>query len=127
MELTAEQKARIEYLLYECEDDAVFARTLAQISSPAELHAFAYDFNWDCGVEELRAVLEHPLCDRGTALMIYWLGDPMYFADFSTADDVPDVNRDGYRFIKFVESQLVADRFTSNEIRFDPMVILSVG
>lgn len=124
--LTDEQRARIDYLLYECEDDVSFVDTLSQFDSSAELHAFAKQFNWDGGCAELEAVLNHPLCDRGTALMVYWLGEPLYFADFSTADDVPDVNRGGYHFVKHVESLLMVDRFQYNSIRFDPMADLNV-
>ena len=126
MSLTDEQLARIDFLLYECEDDATFAETLHRIESPAELHALSEQINWDGGFDELIAVLEHPLCDRGTALMIYWLGEPTYFADFASDDDVPDVNRPLKQFLNRVENQLMSEQFKSNIIFFDPMAELNV-
>ena len=126
MPLTDEQLARIEFLLYECEDDATFAETLLHIDSSAELHALAQQINWDCGFDALEAVLEHPLCDRGTALMIYWLGAPTYFADFASDEDVPDVNRSLKEFLNRVQNQLMSEQFKSNTICFDPMVEMNV-
>ena len=121
MSLTDEQLARIDFLLYECDDDQTFAQTLLRIESSAELHALAQQINWDGGFDELHAVLKHPLCDRGTALMIYWLGEPKYFAEFTSDDDVPDVNRPLKEFLDYVEDQLMTEQFKSNTICFDPM------
>ncbi len=126
MSLTDEQLARIDFLLYECEDDATFAETLLRIESSAELHALAQQINWDGGFDELNAVLEHPLCDRGTALMVYWLGEPTYFADFASDDDVPPVNQPLKQFLNRVENQLMTEHFKSNTICFDPMADLNV-
>lgn len=125
--LSDEQRTRIAYLLYECPDDASFADALSHIDSSLELHAFAEQFNWDSGSTRLAALLNHPQCDRGTALMIYWIGEPVYFADFSSEHDAPRVNRDGYRFLKCVESLLMTDQFQHNQIRFDPTVDLNVA
>ncbi len=126
MSLTDEQLKRIDFLLYECEDDATFTQTLHRIESPAELHALAQQINWDGGFDGLNAVLQHPLCDRGTALMIYWLGEPTYFADFASDDDVPDVSQPLKQFLNRVETQLINKQFKSNTICFDPMADLNV-
>lgn len=127
MTLTPAQRARIEYLLYECEDDTSFEKEFAKIETSEELHEFASEFNWDCGFSELDAVLTHPLCDRGTALMIYWLAEPVYFADFSCIEDVPNVNREGYRFVNHAKNLLTQNCFESNEISFDPSSVMSLG
>ncbi len=47
VQLNNEQRARIDYLLYDCQNDASFADTLSQCESSAELHAFAEQFNTD--------------------------------------------------------------------------------
>ena len=124
--LSDEQRTRIEYLLYECPDDASFAVAISHIDSSLELHAFAEQYNWDSGTTRLEAILNHPCCDRGTALMIYWFGDPVYFAEVSSEGDVPRVNREGYGFLKRAESLLRADHFQYNQIRFDPTADLNV-
>ena len=125
MTLTDEQLDRIDFLLYECDDEATFAETLLYIESSAELHALAQQINWDGGFDELDAVLEHPLCDRGTAMMIYWLGEPTYFSDFVSDEDVPEVNQPLKHFLNRFENQLMSEEFKSNTICFDPMAELN--
>jgi len=127
MPLTPTQVARIEYLLYECEDDASFTREFEKLETSEELHEFASQFNWDCGFSELDAVLAHPMCDRGTALMIYWLAEPVYYVDFASIEEVPDVNREGYRFVMRVRDLLTQDVFQENRIPFDPQSVMSIG
>ena len=126
MSLTAEQLARIDFLLYECEEDESFTETLTRVESSAELHAIAQQMNWGDGFDRLSAVLEHPLCDRGTGLMIYWLGEPTYFADFKSDDEVPAVNQAFKRFLDRVATQLTTGHFKTNTIRFDPMAEFNV-
>ncbi len=126
MSLTAEQLARIDFLLYECEEDESFTETLTRVESSSELHAIARQMNWGDGFDRLSAVLEHPLCDRGTGLMIYWLGEPTYFADFKSDDEVPAVNQALKRFLDRIETQLTTGHFNTNTIRFDPMAKFNV-
>ena len=88
--------------------------------------ATPHDNDTTMAVDALEAVLEHPLCDRGTALMIYWLGEPTYFADFASDEDVPEVNRSLKEFLNRVQNQLMSEQFKSNTICFDPMVDMNV-
>lgn len=50
--------------------DELIAAELARVESPVELHYCTMNYNWDSGEEALRPVLDHPLCDEGTALVI---------------------------------------------------------
>jgi|SaaInlStandDraft_1057018.scaffolds.fasta_scaffold63185_3 hypothetical protein len=126
MSLTNEQLARIDFLLYECEDDEIFAETLLCIETSSELHALAQQINWDGGFDELNAILDHSLCDRGTALMVYWLGEPTYFADFESDDDVPVENQSLKQFLNRLENQLMTEHFKFNTICYNPMADLNV-
>lgn len=76
IKLTPEQQARVEFLLYECYETESITENLKQLESTQEIHEFATNYNWDYGIEPLKLILQHPLCDRGTALKIYWLGQP---------------------------------------------------
>lgn len=127
MNLTREQRDRVERLLYDCEDTAAFRRELDSIESAIELHEFCRQFNWDGGFEELEAVLHHRVCDRGTALMMYWLAEPVYFLDFDNPNDIPSVNRPLSQFVNTVRDMLLKNQFDSNQIRFDPAGVMSVG
>jgi hypothetical protein len=62
MALTQAQKERVQSLIYDeyvdedgtdDENRAAFEELLSQIDSPEELHAFAGEFNWDCGCSEM--------------------------------------------------------------------------
>ncbi len=70
--------------------------TIACLKSKEELHVVAANYHWD-GSEQLQslyAIIDHPLCDAGTALLLFWKGG-------------------GYRFIS------PNPRFaTENEIKF---------
>ena len=125
MPLTHEQLARIDFLLYGCEDDPTFAQTLRRIDSSAELHALTQQINWDDGFVRLNEILDHPLCDRGTALMIYWLGDPTYLDATASDQVVSKGNQQIHVFLKRVETQLMSYYFKHNTIAYDPMVDLN--
>src|SRR5437763_15602157 len=89
MALTPEQASRVKYLLdggwgraesgdlpeYWTE----FDRVLAEVETPEELHEFLDRWNWDGGTEPVRRALAHPLCDRGTVLLVYWRIDPIFY------------------------------------------------
>lgn len=127
MKLTSEQQARVDFLLNECDCIETFAKSLSLVESSNEIHQFATHYNWDYGLEPLELALIHPLCDKGTALEIYALGSPDYYVGFSTVNDVPSCNQDGYLFLKFIESLLTENRFKHNHIHFDPLVNYSTA
>src|SRR5712691_6236599 len=49
-------------------------------ATPDEWHQVAWNWNWDSGVEALQWIIRQPMCDRGTALLVYWMGGPRYLA-----------------------------------------------
>ncbi len=122
MNLSSEQQVRLEKLLYEVESEREFLQLFAQVEDKYELHELASSMNWDGGYFELNQVLNHPNLDKGTALLLYWYGEPEYFADYSDLDKVEDCNRMNGLFVKAVETKLLDDNFKSNSIRFDPIV-----
>ena len=137
MPLAPHQAARIRTLLdggwadQACSDEQpeywiTFDRLLAQIESPEELHAFADQWNWDRGTPPMRRVLDHSLCDRGTALMIYWRIDPVFFLNpkHDTRKKVeavlwPDAIIH-WDILRQIERRLAANDFRSARIPFDP-------
>jgi len=131
-DLTPEQIARIEYLATDewvvddggPDDDAQswlnFTRCLNEMSS-IELHHFACNFNWDCGVKELNAMIDHRECDAGTALMIYWSGQPAeYYRAESRGHLTPD-DSEVVELLRKIENKLVGKEFTKNNIACDPL------
>jgi hypothetical protein len=132
MDLTPEQSERVRYLAEDewgrgSEDEAAqwaeFDRVLAQMSA-AELHAFVDQMNWDGGgADRLNRVLAHPLCDRGTALMIYWLARPTFYLAYQTRDRVRDEvgwALEEFDMLREIERRFADGTFASADIAFNP-------
>jgi hypothetical protein len=113
---TPEQVARVRAALHE-EDSVLRRAAIAQLATPHELHAFADHHNWDDGVDELRAVIESPMCDRGTALMLYWRTDGVFCREPS---EVSAYQREIHDFVLEIERRFLGGSFRSQVIRFDP-------
>ena len=134
-ELTPEQKKRVEYLATDAwvvdtgsdDDDARsmenFRKTLAQMTS-IELHHFACNFNWDCGTDELAAVIEHPACDAGTAMMIFWLGQPTHYYRRHRNGKLAEYEYPTFEFLRRIEKRLLSDDFSHSAIACDPFDIM---
>ncbi|HEX4797434.1 MAG TPA: DUF4274 domain-containing protein [Humisphaera sp.] len=136
MALTPEQSSRVKWLLDggwgRAESDELpeywteFDRVLGQIETPEELHEFVDRWNWDGGTKPIQRALAHPLCDRGTALMVYWRMEPIFFLtpDHDTREKVtaklwPDavVHWD---MLRELERRLAANQFRTAQVPYDP-------
>lgn len=60
-----------------------------ELNTPEKLHEFATHYNWDEGFEIPKWIINNPLCDKGTALMMYWHADPQYFRQYAVREEVP--------------------------------------
>ncbi len=86
------------------------------------MHLYADGFNWDTGVEELRRVTRHPLCDRGTALLIYWRGGPGWYAQYSDRAEIRSADEaDGYDLSQEIERLIIQGRFATYRFHYDPL------
>ena len=93
-----------------------------KLRTPEEWHQFALHWNWDDGFAPLQWIIEQPLCDRGTALHIYWHASPTWFYQFDGREDVRahNGNIDEYDFLKNIEARYLSGFYTRQEIKFDP-------
>jgi hypothetical protein len=81
VELSAEQQARVRQVLREDAD-------VDGLRTPEELHYAAVRLDWDGDIEKLHRIVADPRCDRGTALAVYWMSEPVeYFAGCATRED----------------------------------------
>ena len=129
--LSPQQIARIQYLATDewvvdtgSSDDEQktmenFQAALAEMSS-IELHHFACNFNWDGGTEELSSVLNHPKCDAGTALLIFWLAQPVYYFRGAAKGKLTESERETYEWLKHIESRFTNNQFSASDIAIDP-------
>jgi len=96
------------------------AKLQQQLNSPGELHEFVLQYNWDMGYELPRWVINNPSCDRGTALMIYWMGGVGYYSQYERREDVPKHELTGYDLMREVEQKYLSDFYKTNQILFNP-------
>lgn len=128
MNYSKKQINRLNYLLMDewvvddpDESEKNLISALSEIESSEELHQFAGNFNSDGGVDVLRKVINHRLCDKGTALMIYHLLRPGYY--YRQLDKgkpfMPD-QQDAFDLITEIEERCKKNAFSQSAINFDP-------
>ncbi|MFO0550687.1 MAG: DUF4274 domain-containing protein [Polyangiaceae bacterium] len=113
-------RARLEAVFEDALEQPEIVRTL---ESAEELHAFADAFNWDdASVRALVEVIRHPLCDAGTAKLIYWRADPDdLFVEYASRDDVDsEVRREHWDLLIEIEDRLAEEAFATSRIPFEP-------
>ena len=111
--LTGEQLRLVEAALYGEEKEARRA-AVAAFRTPEEIHAFVDHFNWDSDIDVLKLALESPHCDRGTALMAYWLTDVFEMAER------PKYGGEVWEIAMEIERRYLAGEYRSRRFRFDP-------
>src|SRR5688500_16430561 len=87
--LTDKAKERIQEALDTAFDNPAVVTSL---QSSLELHMFAANWNWDnATLDPLFHVIRDPRCDKGTALRLYWAGDPISLYEmFANREEVQD-------------------------------------
>ena len=91
--------------------------TVEELQTKEEIHAVADNYNWDnYGVKSLYAFIEHPLCDAGTALLLFWKG-----SGFDTLGrNLNFSNEQEKIFFQELVLRFKAKQFNSYKIAFDP-------
>lgn len=87
-------------------------------SKKIELYVEGYDY--DQGCQALLTIMSHPLCDRGTALAMFWRSGSAYLLRYGSRQEVPVVDLDGYDLVKGIETRYLADDFTHRSVVFNP-------
>ncbi|MBO2638671.1 DUF4274 domain-containing protein [Shewanella algae] len=92
--------------------------TIAELQSMEELHYVAANLNWDNGLASPAAILNHPLCDAGTALLLYWYGQGFFHSN--PADAEPEEKALFDRLItRFSQGDFVSYRIAFDAIKED--------
>jgi Leucine-rich repeat (LRR) protein len=86
----------------------------------AALHARARTLVGRAADEELLAIVRHPLCDRGTALLVYWTRAPHYYLRYTSEEGVRPFELPGWQLMRALEERVGQDDFAGREIWFDP-------
>ena len=88
--------------------------------TPETLHRRAISYNWDAGVAGARRIVQHPACDRGTALLLYWRLAPHALRRHPDAASAPARLRAAVALAWELEARLLAGDFATCLFGFDP-------
>ncbi|ACA86783.1 DUF4274 domain-containing protein [Shewanella woodyi] len=91
--------------------------TIEELQSIEEIHAVADNYNWDNNcIKSLYAFIDHPLCDAGTALLLFWKG-----AGYEQLGHHPRFpNEQEKLFFQELVLRFKTKQFNSYKIAFDP-------
>lgn len=109
---------KISQLLYDVDGLEERLSILSSFDSAAELFTYAEVYNWDDGFDIPRAIAEHTYCDHGTALLLFWLADPIPYLTGEIGHN--ENNKDWYEFCELMEGRVKKGHYSIGETLYDP-------
>jgi hypothetical protein len=94
-------------------------------ATPDQWHQVAMGWNWGSGEAPLRWIVSQPDCDKATALMVFWRGQPSYYwngpptkAEWKASGRF--FSEDVYDLLTFVVNRWRSGGYTRSEIGYLP-------
>ena len=87
--------------------------------SSAEQYFLASEYNWDDGTIVLDWIVDSPLCDKGTVIMIFWMAEPDYYFDYNK-QTIDDWAKDVWKLLQKIISKMNNGEFTKSKYGFNP-------
>ena len=87
------------------------------------LYQMVMEWNWDCSDSFLNWLVDNPLTDKSTVLMIYWKSAPRYLKQFKNREDVLEREShsiNDYDFIEKIERNYLNGFYQVSNFKFDP-------
>jgi hypothetical protein len=88
------------------------------------MHDKADDFNWDYNIKPLVRIAKDKLCDLGTALLIYWRGNPNDYCCFKNRKDcksqVDEERLQIWDLQRLIEDRVQSGAYGEAQIYYDP-------
>ncbi|MCO1333004.1 DUF4274 domain-containing protein [Microbulbifer sp. OS29] len=92
--------------------------TIEELQSREEIHAVADNYHWDDNtLDSLYAFINHPLCDAGTALLLFWKGAGYRILSHNSC---PSDDKEEKLFFSELILRFKAKGFNSYDIAFNP-------
>ncbi len=90
-------------------------------ATPDDWHRYAWHHNWDDRLDGLFWIVSQPNCDKATALLIFWKGEPTGY-DYETeeehmGDDIYGVAP----MLKYISERFNTLGYTRSEIAYDSL------
>jgi GH35 family endo-1,4-beta-xylanase len=96
-------------------------KILNKIESIEELWYASYIIEWEPAEGDLDFFRNHPLCDKGLALWMYWGLQPDYFyRQKEKKKEFSELDEKHFKAVKEIEQDLLGGRYKKEEISFDP-------
>jgi hypothetical protein len=126
VELTPQQRQRVAWIIDghladdydEDTHEQQRAQALAELATPEELFLFASESHPAQEPGKWRWVIEHPLCDRGTALLVFWRNSPVRVYSDELCENESD--RERSELVREIAARCAANQWPFSRVRFDP-------
>lgn len=83
----------------------------------------AANYNWDEGIYGIEKIIDDKDCDKGTAVMVFWLGCPDFFYN-GKPENIKEYNRDNFMLLEKLKARLLADHYPAVvSYTIDPMLL----
>ena len=89
-------------------------------TNPRELFLFVEMYNWDKGLDLLKAIAVNPACDVSTALAMFWASSPIELQRFANRDEAGGYTRE-WDFTMGVLDRLNDGVYQPAASPFDPL------
>ena len=89
------------------------------ITNPVELHLIAGNYNWDDGAEVLSWIVDSLICDKATAVMIFWHAQPSFFTQFKNKEEA-EWEAEVYTLVHKIMENLEKGLYKTNLISYNP-------
>jgi hypothetical protein len=106
---------------FEREQEELFQRQMAFLAarSPDDRHRYADNLNWDDRLGALYWIVSQPDCDKATAVMTFWKGEPTGY-DWQDCDE--PMGEDEFAvapMLKYIVQRFNTNGFPRSEIAYD--------
>lgn len=83
------------------------------------IHYCMHRYNWDWGMEFPKTLIDHPDCDKATALLIFWYAAPAYYLR-NPKEKLDKQELEHFAFLQKIAAKYVNGGFKTKKIKFDP-------
>lgn len=83
--------------------------TEEELYKASKIQVKAYHYNFDFGYQGIYELLEDEFCDKSTALIFYWLNQPLYY--LQNPDSKNPIHDDGRKLKEYLENRITKGEF----------------
>lgn len=108
-----------QYFNEENDDEKLPDYDLFLTLNAVEQYYLAESHNWDNLQNVLDWIIDSPICDKGTASMIFWLAQPDWYLS-QPVEEIPDYEMPVYHLLQKIIRKFEQNEFKTEVLEFDP-------